>query len=244
MTTDHGLNKPLGMKAYGHIPHLPGSRLTQGDHLCTPEQADIATVKARDEYDRVSVTVKLDGSCVAVANIDGMIVPLIRSGCVATASKYEQHQLFAQWVYENQGRFLTVLKDGERFVGEWLAQAHGTRYNLTHEPFVPFDFMVGNQRSTIAETIYIAESVGLPSPYLLWFRAGESFSLNAAIKALAIPHHGELDPVEGAVWRVERHRKFDFICKWVRPNKIDGKYLVSGEPIWNWRPPHPPGPDG
>jgi len=51
--------------------------------------------------------------------------------------------------------------------------------------------------------------------------------------------HGAVDPVEGAVWRVERRSAVDFVAKWVRPDKIDGCYLpdVSGkEPIWNWRP--------
>jgi hypothetical protein len=46
--------------------------------------------------------------------------------------------------------------------------------------------------------------------------------------------HGALDPVEGAVWRVERDGRFDFIAKWVRQDKVDGRYL--SQPVWNWRP--------
>ena len=34
-----------------------------------------------------------------------------------------------------------------------------------------------------------------------------------------------LDPVEGAVWRCERQGAVDFLGKYVRPDKIDGKYL-------------------
>jgi hypothetical protein len=52
-------------------------------------------------------------------------------------------------------------------------------------------------------------------------------------------YHGELDDPEGAVWRVERKGAFDFMAKFVRPDKIDGCFLpeVSGLPaIWNWRP--------
>jgi len=48
-----------------------------------------------------------------------------------------------------------------------------------------------------------------------------------------------LDPVEGAVWRVERRGAVDFLAKFVRPEKLDGCYLpeVSGAAaIWNWRP--------
>ena len=187
----------------------------------------------------MSVTVKLDGSCMAVAKIDGAIQPLSRAGYLATTSKYEQHQLFAQWVYANQQRFLDVLGEGERFVGEWLAQAHGTRYKLHHEPFVPFDVMVGSKRLPNAQALVMAANAGLPVPHSIRNWSGDSLSLDSAIAALEIPHHGEIDPVEGAVWRVERRGEFDFICKWVRPDKVDGKYLESqtGDgPIWNWRP--------
>lgn len=148
--------KPLGGKAYGHIPHLPGSRMGPGDHHCHEGQAAMVTTKLQNKADVVTVTVKLDGSCVAVANIDGVIVPLIRSGYVATTSKYEQHHLFAQWVYQNQYRFLQVLLPGQRFVGEWLAMAHGTRYGLNHEPFVIFDLMAGDKRLPISELYWRA----------------------------------------------------------------------------------------
>ena len=64
-------------------------------------------------------------------------------------------------------------------------------------------------------------------------------------------HHGALDPVEGAVWRVEsnrqvspgksndRHWIVDFVVKFVRPDKVDGHYLpdISGrEIVWNLDP--------
>jgi hypothetical protein len=54
--------------------------------------------------------------------------------------------------------------------------------------------------------------------------------------------HGCLEAPEGAVWRVERKGKFDFMAKWVDPTKVDGKYLPELhsseyiEPIWNWCP--------
>ena len=54
--------------------------------------------------------------------------------------------------------------------------------------------------------------------------------------------HGALDPVEGAVWRIERKGMVDFLVKYVRTDKVDGSYLpeISGkEPIWNWRPVEP-----
>lgn len=231
------LAKPLGIKAYGSIPHLPGSRLGPGDHHCHDGQAKIATVKTRDRYDTVTVTAKLDGSCCSVARIDGVIVPLGRAGYLASTSKYEQHQLFAQWVYANQGRFMEALEDGERMVGEWLAQAHGTRYALKHEPFVPFDIMRGTMRLPVQQLWDISQRLGftLPTPISLL----GPLSIEDAMKSVEHCFHGELDPPEGAVWRVERKGEFDFITKFVRPDKVDGAYLpeVSGkEAVWNWRP--------
>jgi hypothetical protein len=41
--------------------------------------------------------------------------------------------------------------------------------------------------------------------------------------------------IEGVVYRVERKGVVDFLAKYVRPDKVDGKYL-SGDPIWHWRP--------
>ena len=101
------IDKPLGGKAYGHIPHLPGSRRGPGDHGLSERQASIATTKARDRHDKVFVEEKLDGSCVAIAKIEGQIVPLIRSGYKALSSKYLQHKAFAAWArsFEPAGFF-------------------------------------------------------------------------------------------------------------------------------------------
>jgi hypothetical protein len=43
--------------------------------------------------------------------------------------------------------------------------------------------------------------------------------------------------IEGAVWRIENRGKFDFMVKYVRPNKVDGLYLevMKGETYWNWK---------
>lgn len=236
--------KPLGSKAYGHIPHLPGSRLGPGDHHCHEGQARILTEKARDKWDRIIVTVKVDGSNVAVARIDGVIVPLIRAGYPACSSPQEQHQLFHQWAMLHQQQFLDCLNDGERLCGEWLALAHGTRYNFAGfscyaylEPFVAFDLMRGGTRATYAELVERAAQFAV----VYDLSDGAPISTEAIKRLLenAPRIHGELDPIEGAVWRCERKGKFEFIAKWVRPDKIDGKYLpeISGQPaVWNWRP--------
>lgn len=224
--------KPLGRKAYGSIPHLPASRLGSGDHHCQEGQAVICTMKARDKFDRIIVTEKLDGSCVAVANIGGRIIPLIRAGYHAADAKHEMLRVFATWVENNTRRFLASLLPGDRMIGEWLYMAHGTIYNVEGEPFIPFDVI------DVSET-------RLPHD-----KARERFRLAGLIGAaivhdggpLAIPdalsllgetgRHGAQETIEGAVWRVERHGAFEFMAKYVRPDKIDGKYIpeISGQP--------------
>ena len=239
--------KPLGRKNYGHIPHLPGSRMGPGDHSCHEGQARIATVKTRDKNDEVIVQEKLDGSNVGVARIGQAIYPLGRAGWTAASSPHEQHRHFHNWAYENYERFMAVLRDGERLVGEWLMQAHGTRYQLPHEPFVVFDLMVEDERLPYDELL--ARLAGdFVTPALL--HRGDALSIEAAMDKLNVyGFHGAIDPVEGAVWRVERDRStgkkgekrrvVDFLVKYVRPDKADGLYLpeLSGQaPVWNWYP--------
>ena len=49
---------------------------------------------------------------------------------------------------------MAVLNDGERLVGEWLMQAHSTRYDLSGlEPFVAFDLMIEDKRIPYDEFI-------------------------------------------------------------------------------------------
>lgn len=230
-------DKPLGRKAYGSIAHLPGSRMGPGDHACHPGQAAIATEKVRDRHDRVWVQEKLDGSCVSVARVNGEIVPLSRAGYRAVTSPYFQHILWAEWVLDNIARFDALLSEGERVVGEWLAQAHGTRYDLTdREPFVAFDIMREAERLTHDEfTTRMEADFFLPT-----LLADRPTSIEDAMAALGLRgHYGALDPVEGVVWRVERKGRVDFLAKYVRPDKVDGCYLesVTGQdPVWNWSP--------
>lgn len=239
--------KPLGHKSYGGIGHLPGSRMDVNhgkyatgkqvgkDFGMTDGHTRICTERPRDRHDTIIVQEKLDGSNVAVANIDGTLVALGRAGHPAITSPYEQHRIFHDWMYANL-RLFEFLKPGERVCGEWLAQAHGTRYVLRHPPFVPFDIMRnGHERACYRE---VCERIdGLVMPCLL--SEGPPCSIEKALSMLRPEHHGAVDPVEGAVWRVERHGKVDFLAKYVRPDKVDGCYLpeVSGTgAVWNWRP--------
>jgi len=235
--------KPLGSKAYGSIAHLPGSRLGAGDHKLTDGQDRILCLKSRDKHDLIIVREKLDGSNCTVARLNGELIPLGRAGYRAISSPYEQHRLFHNWVVENESLF-DFLNDGDRLAGEWLAQAHGTRYNLLHAPFVVFDLFHGQARALDDELTDHCTRAGLVMPHLL--HKGGPLSIDKAMHLLQGEpgdrrngYHGAIDPVEGAVWRVERKGVVDFLGKFVRPDKIDGKYLPElngGETIWNWRP--------
>jgi len=232
-----GTVKPLGCKCYGSIPHLPGSRVGPGDYSLTPGQAKILTLKPRDAKDRIIVTEKVDGSNVGVARVDGVLIPLIRAGYPALSSQYEQHQLFAAWVFERLDRF-EWLANGQRICGEWLAQVHGTHYQLHHDPFVVFDIFTGDQRWPYDAMRLAVKDHGLVATHLL--SDGPPVSIARALALLGDHgHHGAIDLAEGAVWRVERDGQVDFLGKYVRPGKVDGAYLssVSGKPdVWIWRP--------
>jgi hypothetical protein len=232
--------KPLNAKAYGSIPHLPGSRLGPGDHHCHEGQERICLERCRDRHDRILVQEKVDGSCVAVAKVDGEIVPLIRAGYRAGSSHYRQHHLFNDWAFGRYALFDELLQEGERFAGEWLALAHGTRYELQHEPFVVFDLIAGKVRASVdALTERLAGR--LPQPKLL--HDGGPLPLATALRRLGeYGHHGALDPAEGVVYRVERKGEVDFLAKWVRPDKVDGCYFPEesgGADVWNWLPVEP-----
>ncbi len=226
--------KPLGKKAYGSIPHLPGSRVGPGDYHIHEGQAIIATQKKRDKHDIIIVQEKLDGSNVAVAKVNGEIVALTRSGYLASSSQYDQHLFFDLWVKENEYRFNSLLKEGERLCGEWLVLAHGTRYNLQHEPFVSFDLMTGTKRLTFSEFTERVKKYNFITPYVL--SMGEPRSISSMLEMIKDSGHGAIDDVEGAVWRIERKGVVDFLTKFVRPDKQDGKYfkeLTGKDDVYN-----------
>lgn len=248
--------KPLGRKAYGHISHLSGSRMGPGDHKCHEGQERIATERVRDAKDHIVVTEKLDGSCMAVAKVDGQIIPLGRAGYPAISSPYEQHRLFHDWALERWEMFDVLLVEGARAVGEWLAQAHGTRYNLKNRPpWVVFDII---EPQTDGKTVprlphhvvtAMLDEVGADFVTPKVLHDGAAVSIEKVMRAGKgngfYGAEAEDGGMEGAVWRVEREGVVDFLVKYVRPDKVDGCLLPDTdagkakgitEPVWNWRP--------
>lgn len=223
--------KPLGQKAYGSIPHLPGSRRGAGDHGLTEQQARILTEKTRDKHDEVIVAEKLDGSNVCVARKGGGLIALGRAGYLAQSSPYKQHQLFAAWVRCHLELF-GWLREGERVCCELMIQAHGTIYTPKFEcPVVAFDVIMGRDRLLLDDWMPRCQ---LPAAKII--HRGPALPVDEALVLLGEHGYYGADMPEGAVWRVERKGVCNFLGKYVRPEKVDGKYLekVTGNgPVWN-----------
>lgn len=238
MTTSKAV-KPLGRKAYGSIGHMPQSRIGSGDWHIHDGQARICCEKPR-RGDSVIVTEKLDGACVSIANISGEIVSLIRSGYRAQDAVYDHLKDFAPYVDKRKEIFYGLLKPGERICGEWLSLAHGTRYDSSHlffSPFIAFDIFRDNQRILYCEFVQRVLNACI-TPAFCVHDSYSPCSIEYALQKLGeYGHHGAVDPIEGAVWRVEREGQVDFLAKFVRHDKVDGKYLPeisNAAPIWNW----------
>lgn len=229
--------KPIGGRAYGSIGHLPQSRTGPSDWHVPHGQAAICLEKER-RGDRIVVTEKLDGACMAVALVGGNIIGLTRAGYRCEDGAYPHLRAFARYVRAAERTFACILRDGERIVGEWLALAHGTKYDETSpefEPFVAFDLMRGQERALTRE--FEERVCGSGVACRAKVHDGGAFSVARAMALLGTHgFHGATDPVEGAVWRVERDGRVDFLAKFVRADKVDGRYLAEisglGE-IWN-----------
>lgn len=227
--------KPLDGKAYGSIGHLPTSKLGDGDHMIDVSQASMMTEAVKQKGDTVIVEQKLDGSCVAVAMLDDRsIVAIGRAGHLAVSSPYEQHRRFAAYVTENHDRFVDLLAPGQRVVGEWLAQAHGTRYSVPHELFVPFDIMTGPDRMSRDRFWLECSKRKFTVPQVVSY--GPPIGAGEAMSKLDQSFHGAIDPCEGVVYRYERKGRVLFLAKHVRHDFVPGRYFPEtkdGPVVWN-----------
>ena len=231
--------KPTPRKNYGSIGHLPKSRLGPGDHSLSEQQASILLEKPRDFKDLIIVQEKIDGANVGVLRHEGRLVGLTRKGHRACDSEMEQFQMFQKFIHNNLSCF-DFLEEGERVVGEWIAMAHGTKYKIENNfPFVAFDIMREDERELY---LNFRLRIGNKLPVATLLHLGHPISIRQIEKKLdtrigdTYGFHGSLEPVEGAVWRCEREGRVDFLGKWVRQGKEDGKYFTEDHSklTWNW----------
>lgn len=230
--------KPLGAKGYGSTPHLVGSRVGPSDSHVEPTLAKIMTEKVRNRHDRVIVTEKLDGSCLTVARIGRWILPINRAGYLVTESPWPMQHVFADYVADRQKLFASVLGDGERMAGEWMLQAHGTKYRIVDpaDLFVAFSIIGPRGRIPYDDFAERVDRAGVRRAHVI--SDGPAFGQAQAVEALGeTGFHDALEQPEGAVWVLETRGEFNCIAKHVIPEKVDGKYLASitGTPeIWNY----------
>ena len=237
MTTPAPRDRPLGRKAYGSIPHLPESRPTPGDHQITPGQADICQRNARSKDRRIIVQEKLDGACTAVAKTrDGAIIALSRSGQPARSHPFPHIRLFANWVDLRQDEFDYLLAPSQRIVGEWLAVAHGIRYDLPHDLWVYFDqFDERNRRMTQARMHPELPEFCRPATTV---HTGGPTPAAELLAGIGNGYSGAEEPAEGLVYRVEHKGQVEFLAKYVRHDLEPGRYMTrepGDEPVWNRR---------
>jgi hypothetical protein len=232
--------KPLQGKAYGSIPHLPGSKFGKDDKGCPPGEAKFFTEKMRNKEDNIVVTEKLDGTSCGVLKLNDEIIPLNRAGYPCISAKWEQHKMFHHWAMQRETTFQTALKNGQWLMGEWLAQAHGTLYNLENRsPWAVYDMFDKGKRQTYEVLIPKCYSMGLSWVPIL--HSSQSVcSVETAMKLLGFDgSYGAQELAEGCVWRAECSDGKIYLAKYVRPEKEVGKYLekeTGKEPIWNLKP--------
>jgi len=223
------------MKRYFRIPHLPGSRLGPSDRTVDPELAARCVGPGRED-DRVIVSEKLDGSCVAIVRTPDGVVAQGRDGDPCAESRNEGRRAFAAWVDARAAHLASALTPGEWLVCEWLVLAHGTRYALPHGPAVVIDgFASDGSRWLLDEVHRRAAAARLPIATIV--HDGSALELEAALALLGdFGRHGASEPAEGLVYRVERGTLVAGLAKYVRPGKLDGCYLADhtgGSHVWN-----------
>lgn len=225
--------KILPYKTYNKIGHLSKSRLGPGDHFIDITAENLLTKQLANNQQLVIVQEKLDGSNVSVVRYNGRLYALGRSGYDCSESNQEQHRMFHRWVMSRDCNFSQLLpKEGDRVVGEWLALAHGTKYNLCHDPFVPFDLFSGEKQLNFLEFFNRVAKNGFITPFVL--HIGGSCSIQRGIKLLnSLSYHGAENP-EGLIYRLEESGKPKLIAKYVKPDKVDAKYITEGQEIWNY----------
>lgn len=228
--------KILDYKTYNKIGHLSKSRLGKGDHFIDKKAEETFLKQVLDNQTLVIVQEKMDGSNVCVVKHNGDLIALGRSGYKCSDSNLEQHRYFDKFVKRYKERFSSILpNEGDRIVGEWCLQAHGTKYPFTKEEelFYPFDiFLQKTHRLSFIDFFMLVSSVDFRSPKVL--HLGGSCSINRGMKLLkkeiSLKAH-EYDP-EGLIYRIEKAGAFQNIAKYVCHHKEDGKYFKDGT-IWN-----------
>ena len=197
-------------RSFPSVQHLPGSKMIDDkDKLLGAEQVSWLTKKRRRNNDLVIITEKVDGMNGSVLRKDGCLYPLIRKGYDCRTNPYHWINDFANFVQQNEQRFMSLLKDGERICGEWMIKTHTLSYKLPHEPFIAFDIICGSERVPYFNFRERADKSGFITAGLV--HAGEAMPADMALSLLGGGYHGVIGAPEGLVYRYEDSLS-RFIC--------------------------------
>jgi hypothetical protein len=91
---------------------------------------------------------------------------------------------------------------------------------------VAFAIMLKHRRTAYDEFSMRADKAALPRAHVL--HDGGPLTVEAMLETLGNKgFHGALDGTEGAVWIHENDGTFSAIAKYVKHDKVDGRYLSS-----------------
>lgn len=229
----------IGERVYHRIGHLPGSRVGPGDHTLGdgPARAFCDPAAWQGSQEHIIITEKLDGTCVSVVRDGDEIIPALRSGHRADTSPYAMHQEFDKYVNKNWSTFIMLLDKGERIVGEWMAQAHGIRYNRLTDFFFAFDIRRDREWISYEVLKQRCEYVGISVVPLLYY--GPQLAVEYVQRLTNRSAFRNKRPAEGVVLRREMHGRLMDMAQYVRSDHVAGLYLpgtenaVVSEPVWH-----------
>lgn len=230
-------NKKILTKAYGSIPHLPCSKMTdKHDKLVDEHKVELftsidaimsyfCTAEVTRRHIRVYITEKVDGSNSAVyKDNDGLLHPLMRKGydvrTYPNNPAYLSLKKFADYVEQNAERFDELLNPGELLNGEWMLKQHSLKYAVD-EPFIPFDITRKRIKGTNIEIDYEPYQSFVKRVNAIGMKETECISTYAMKPQDAYlllgehGYHGCLDKPEGLVYRLEVDGKFNSYAKFV-----------------------------
>ena len=182
--------KPLGIKNYGSIPHLIGSRFGPADHHAEAGQVAICTEKQRDKHDCIIVQGKAGWwKCRELQKLTGKFCN--HQGWIFGWNITIQNTSRFQGMGRTRGwPFRLSSRGGRARLWGMALTAVGTKYKLNHEPFVIFDIMTGKERLPYLYFADRVKSFGFEIPTLLHY--GYPISINGVMERLGeFGHHGQ-----------------------------------------------------
>lgn len=205
-------------KNFGHIQHLPGSKMIDDQDKLLSAEACVKFIECkRKPTDNVIITEKIDGMNAGVVKKNGVLYPINRKGYDVRSMKNgleELGQTWAKWVDEHYNVLDLILEEGERLVFENAIMTHTLRYKFTGDPvFLLAKYTVDNKKVSHAELMDIASKYNLRMPPVLC--KGIAVDPRIVIKQYPKGLVGSKDGIEGVVYNYEVNGVHESCAKFV-----------------------------